>query len=149
MGKTEGELTKKPRNSSRILLSLLCTQRRYIYISIALIMQIAHWFVRQDTRILFALLPAPSPRTSILLLCSGHAVSGGGTVGRSAATGLQLQSSPPTAGTPALIAGLVSKANGMEDLRKVVMGNNACYNHSSCLLCAGYQCERPPAQPSS
>lgn len=34
-----------------------------IYISTALIMQIAHRFVHQDTSILFVLLPAPSQRS--------------------------------------------------------------------------------------
>lgn len=105
-------------------------------------MQIAHWFVHQDTSILFALLPAPSLRASILLLCAGREVR------RGRISHLNFRAPPRTACTPALKAGLVSKANGMGHLRKVVMDNNACYNDSSCLLCPGCRCECPPVQPS-
>lgn len=56
-----------------------------IYISTALIMQIAHRFVHQDISILFALFPAPSQR-SVCIVSAGMA-------GRFAGAGLEFQSS--------------------------------------------------------
>lgn len=119
-GKTEGELTKKPRSSSRILLSLPFTQRRYLalrqhcpnYANCSLVCApgLQHFVCFGPSR-----QPA-GQRSSPLRWVCGVAAGDGRDVRRGRAWISELP--PLTTCTPPLKAGLVSKANRMEHFQE-------------------------------